>query len=171
MYKVRLLNNYRVLFIPDHPSAMESDNWVGWVYEHIVIMERELGRKLESNEVVHHLDGDRTNNRIENLLVLDRGQHTKLYQWIDSGRKFHFGECFSMTPKCERCGLTLQRKQKRFCSVDCKTKSSRIVERPTSKQLYSDLVQMNWSQAARKYGVSGNTVRKWAKRYGILVGR
>jgi hypothetical protein len=44
--------------------------------EHRVVMERELGRKLEPWELVHHKDGDKTNNEAINLEVREFGEHT-----------------------------------------------------------------------------------------------
>lgn len=44
------------------------------------IMEKELGRKLEKNEVVYHLDGDAFNNDISNLKVITRAELLKLNQ-------------------------------------------------------------------------------------------
>lgn len=44
--------------------------------EHRVLIERHLGRKLEPWEIVHHKDGNTTNNAIENLEVTEWGAHT-----------------------------------------------------------------------------------------------
>jgi len=49
-----------------------------YVLDHRYIIEKELGRKLSSNEDVHHIDGDKTNNSFENLMILSRQEHLKL---------------------------------------------------------------------------------------------
>jgi len=41
-------------------------------------MEQHVGRKLSFNEVVHHINNIRTDNRIENLQLMDRSEHCKL---------------------------------------------------------------------------------------------
>lgn len=47
------------------------------VYKHRVIMEKHLGRKLSSNEHVHHKDGNGLNNEIDNLEILNPREHMK----------------------------------------------------------------------------------------------
>lgn len=41
----------------------------GWFWEHRVVKEKQLGRKLYSHESIHHLNGQRDDNRIENLEI------------------------------------------------------------------------------------------------------
>jgi len=47
--------------------------------EHRLIMENFLGRKLEFNEVVHHIDGNGKNNSLSNLKIMSRKEHSKLH--------------------------------------------------------------------------------------------
>src|SRR5437879_13683 len=53
-------------------------NGVG-IAEHRHIVEQREGRKLASNEVVHHVDGDPLNNDPANLVVLSRAEHHRLH--------------------------------------------------------------------------------------------
>lgn len=46
---------------------------------HRYLMEQKLGRKLDSNEVVHHMDDNKSNNDIDNLQVMTRSEHAKLH--------------------------------------------------------------------------------------------
>jgi len=47
-----------------------------YVLEHRLLMERHLGRKLLRSEVVHHMNGDHTDNRVENLMIFPtNGEH------------------------------------------------------------------------------------------------
>ena len=47
--------------------------------EHRKIMRLKLGRPLESDEVVHHVDGNPLNNKPSNLQVMTRSEHTRLH--------------------------------------------------------------------------------------------
>ena len=56
---------------------------------HRLIMEDHLGRKLTSDEIVHHIDGNKLNNNINNLKVMTRGEHSRLHRKmeLEKGKK------------------------------------------------------------------------------------
>lgn len=56
---------YVRIHMPNHPNSSNS-----YVYEHRYQMEQYIGRLLEPSEVVHHINGDKTDNSIENLQLL-----------------------------------------------------------------------------------------------------
>lgn len=51
----------------------------GYKLAHRKAIEESIGRALTKNEVVHHIDGDRTNNNIENLVLTDSSGHGKIH--------------------------------------------------------------------------------------------
>lgn len=53
--------------------------------EHRLIMERHIGRSLSSDEVVHHINENPRDNRIENLKIMSLAEHTRLHA---TGRKY-----------------------------------------------------------------------------------
>ena len=61
--------------MPNHPRA----DITGHVPIHILVVDEHLGRPLEKNEVVHHLDFDKSNYANENLLLMSsRQEHQQL---------------------------------------------------------------------------------------------
>ena len=67
-------NGYVYVYEPDHPKAING----GWVYEHRLVVERRIGRYLETAEHVHHVNGVKDDNRDENLLVMGQNDHARL---------------------------------------------------------------------------------------------
>lgn len=56
-----------------------SENGVR-ILEHRSMMQKFIGRKLLSNEVIHHKNGDRQDNRIENLILTNHSEHRKYHK-------------------------------------------------------------------------------------------
>jgi len=73
---------YVTLKLPLHPRAGVS----GYVREHDLIMERHIGRLIKPHEVVHHIDGDVSNNSLGNLALMTRSQHASYHLWIRWGQ-------------------------------------------------------------------------------------
>jgi hypothetical protein len=58
-----------------HPKSTKS----GYVMEHILVIEKELGRHLKDNECVHHINEIRSDNRAENLKVMTKSEHMRYH--------------------------------------------------------------------------------------------
>lgn len=59
--------SYVLIRRPDHPRS-HSD---GYIYEHILIVEKALGFSIGSEAVVHHIDLNGLNNELSNLMVFN----------------------------------------------------------------------------------------------------
>ena len=66
---------YLLLHIPEHPTASKY----GYVFEHRIVAESIIGRVLNDNEFVHHIDMDSKNNKIENLFITSKSGHKKAH--------------------------------------------------------------------------------------------
>lgn len=63
--------------MPEHPRAKPN----GYVFEHVLVAEKLLGRALLADEVVHHIDGNKQNNDIENIMVFPNQSAHMLHHW------------------------------------------------------------------------------------------
>ena len=121
---------------------------------------------------IHHIDGDRTNNKEINLQLLCPNCHAKTDNFRGKNKK----------KKDKAAKIAIKRDTKTNICVDCNTnihiKSTRCYKcnfvkrnlnsvRPTLEQLLIDIEEHknNMTAIGRKYGVTDNSVRKWIKYY------
>jgi hypothetical protein len=70
------------------PDGYEGTTYIKgrYVYEHRLLVERKIGRLLESDEHVHHINGDKLDNRLSNLEIISPSEHTRLHA-LERARK------------------------------------------------------------------------------------
>lgn len=140
---------------------------------HRKVMEEHLGRKLKTEEVVHHIDGNQTNNVLENLELMSDSQHSK----------FHAKKPQMIELICSNCGIVFYRRKKRYeydlkggkniftCSRKC---TGKICEKYFPHEggifKYRDIIEKGLSEGlegfeiSKKYGINKKTVWYYIKK-------
>jgi hypothetical protein len=75
-------SGYIQIYNPKHPYADHK----GYVREHRLVVEKKIGRILNPKEAIHHIDCNKQNNKIENLMLFPTQKdhmkfHTKIVQF------------------------------------------------------------------------------------------
>lgn len=73
-------HGYVMVHVNPTDDGQVRRGWQAYKKEHIVIIENALKRSLKKDEIVHHIDGDKQNNHIENLYLTDRIGHREAHQ-------------------------------------------------------------------------------------------
>lgn len=106
---------------------------------------------------LHHKDGDKRNNTLENLQILCPNCHSQTDSYCSSLKHCKIAYC-------KRCGKRLKGNTQ-YCA-DCYHFARRKVERPTLEMLKEDFKKLHtFTSVGKKYGVSDTSIRKWCKGY------
>lgn len=166
---MRTINDYIVVKIPDHQKAMHD----GYVYEHVIVAEKMLGRPLREDEDVHHIDFNVQNNLVENLLVMNHGQHRKFHNYIN---RYGLRGLFEATAlkghhvrKCKFCDDYLGKKTV-FCNKECQEAywQQKRDSRPSKNELEDMLNEMTKNEISKIFNVHPSTISWWAKEYELI---
>lgn len=94
---------YKKVYMPDHPHAMAG----GYVYEHRLIIEQQIGRYLDPGEQVHHRDENKHNNNPENLLLCpSQKEHSQEHAFGDDfliEALVHYADIHGRMPTRRQC--------------------------------------------------------------------
>jgi hypothetical protein len=126
------------------------------------------GRRMSL--ILDHVNGVRSDNRLENLRIVCPNCNATL--------DTHCGRnaAFVGRRECARCGVEFRpkRSRQRYCSRACAIRAPkegrprpnlRRVDRPPYEHLLAEIAELGYVGVGRKYGVSDNAVRKWRLAY------
>lgn len=146
--KIIKKGDYNYALVPDHPNSTKN----GYVLHHRIVVENHINRLLSPDEVVHHVNGNKKDNRIENLEVKSKKQHAR-----DHASENGSAWCVL---KCPKCGVIFEKPKNQthlykggmatFCSRSCAGKFNSL------KRLHGATLEM-------QEAISGNIVSEFRK--------
>ena len=83
---ISMHGGYVIIKMPEHPKSYQN----GYVKKSVLVLEEKIGRHLMENEVSHHINGIKTDDRPENLEVLTASQHNSITakeRWLSGEMK------------------------------------------------------------------------------------
>lgn len=111
---------YILIANPEHENSRKS----GYVLEHRYIISQRIGRPLKDTEIVHHINGDKLDNRPENLEITSRSHHALHH--MQSKPNINTRRVERVIVNCLNCGLeflakpgTPARPRRKYCSKTC----------------------------------------------------
>ena len=77
--RIKVIGGYIRVSAPKHPNC----DSMGYVLEHRLLIEKKIGRYLTSKEIIHHINGNTSDNKIENLQIVTRAEHNRIHKELN----------------------------------------------------------------------------------------
>jgi len=164
---------YELEYAPNHPKT----NNKGFVLKHVLVVEEMLGRHLKDGETVHHIDGNKKNNELENLMVFaTTADHTAYHKgaraWSDDGKVWKTSRQTSVK-RCLYCNKPFiaesnKKNIRKYCSYNCARKANGKACRIEIENIKEMLFETNgnFSSVAKKLNMSSSGLSKYLKEHG-----
>nr|DAN96057.1 MAG TPA: HNH endonuclease [Caudoviricetes sp.] len=188
------LCGYIAVYMPEHKRAFKDN---GSVYEHILVAEKMLGRELKDGECVHHIDGNRTNNSEDNLMVFStNNDHIACHggceiikqedgAYKSKQKRFRYfynnrtkedidnniedvGSITIIPSGYDICPICKKRLKPYKAKMCIECRNKETRKNiPSKKELEKNIYNIPFTKIGEMYGVTDNAVKKWCRGYGL----
>lgn len=142
--------DYNYAIVRDHPYRTDND----YVLHHRIVMENVLGRLLSEDEIVHHKNHNKKDNRRKNLKVMTRGKHSRLHG-LEQGRKWAKLRC----PECK----SVFRREARNTHLYKPSKYKCTCCSPRCRGKFYSSIQNKGLTRTAKQAIKNNVIRRYRK--------
>lgn len=175
-------DGYPYGWLPEHQMARKK-SWKGYVPLHRYYKSLDEGRILNREEVVHHINGMKNDERKENLVILTKSEHSFLHKKVECGictlddaKDYESVKRIVSEPirrrRCSSCGAELWYKD---CSITpvflcpkCSQKKQEKAKWPSDEELQKMVFVRTYTSIAEELGVSVTAVRKRVRTHGLI---
>lgn len=158
-------DGYVRFYDPWHPLASKSGEIL--LHRHLYCLK--INEWIGNDVQVHHVDLDKSNNSMDNLVGMSSVEHRRLHDRL-SGKQLH-----AVDEKCcAQCGGLFRARRRhvlQYCSKECFEMHKKKISWPEIDELLRMLKASSVEQMARQLDVSGNAIRKHLIRRGYRVKR
>lgn len=188
------LCGYIAVYMPEHKRAFKDN---GSVYEHILVAEKMLGRELKDGECVHHIDGNRTNNSEDNLMVFStNNDHIACHggceiikqedgAYKSKQKRFRYfynnrtkedidnniedvGSITIIPSGYDICPICKKRLKTYKAKMCIECRNKETRKNiPSKEELEKNIYNIPFTKIGEMYGVTDNAVKKWCRGYGL----
>lgn len=141
-------SGYLYFWAPNHPLASS-----GRVYHHRHVASVMSGRWLVRDDVVHHVNENRSDNREENLEITSRSEHATHHGNNRKGQNNR-----SVKKHCPACQAAITVKHKKYCSRECSDEGRNVLSHVSKEDLQTLVKQMPVKELATHLGVARSSI-------------
>lgn len=175
-------DGYPYGWCPDSPMARKR-SWKGYVPLHRYFKACDEHRPLQRDEVVHHKNGNKADERSENLVILTKAIHSMFHKRVDCGicslddgndveNIIRIATKPIAKRKCIVCGAELWYKdcsrKPVFMCAKCSAAAHEKADWPSDEELQNMVFSRSYTEIAKELGISVGAIRKRIKTHGLI---